>query len=629
MLVFCIFLPVFKNGFVWDDYDNLLANHHYRGLGWEQLTWMLTNFHMGLYQPFSWLSYGLDYSLWGMNPVGYHLTNLVLHTTNVLLVYILVLRLFPLVRDSAKDMSATGIGLWAALAAALFGLHPLRVESVAWATERRDVLSGLFFLLSLNLYLAFARRDSGPRKQKLFVASAATYALSLLSKPGSVGFPLILLTLDWYPLRRQEGFKELLREKMPFIAAALAACVLAPIAMAKGGSILSWEQYGALPRIIQFLTGLSFYLWKTFWPLNLSPLYLLRPAEVIEAGSWPVIFSAVAVSLSIITTAVLGRQRWPWATVAWVFYMLLLVPVSGLAQNGPQFAADRYSYLSCLPWPILTAMGLSYLYRTTGQRLPLPTRTIPFLCLAVIAAISILTIRQIRVWRDAESLWEHALIHDPKNYFAHYNLAHAQERAGRLEDAAGHYQQAIKQFPDNPANVGIYSRLGNLSIRGGRLQQARRYYDAALRIDPWNADILNDLGNLLSQQGQHEQAIKAYERAFQSEPENMALRGNLVRACNIFGRMLGGQKKLREAAEQFRLALRYESGNVEAHYNLAGVLHVLGKNDLAIEHYDRVLSAQPDNAAAHYNLYVIYRKLGKTQQAALHYQQAVRLGLRP
>ncbi|PIR15303.1 MAG: hypothetical protein COV48_15100, partial [Elusimicrobia bacterium CG11_big_fil_rev_8_21_14_0_20_64_6] len=299
---------------------------------------MLTNFHMGLYQPLSWLSYGLDYTLWGMNPVGYHLTNLVLHTANVLLVYVMVLRLFPLVRDSAKELSTTEIGLWAALAATLFGLHPLRVESVAWATERRDVLSGLFFLLSLNLYFSFARRDKDPGKQKLLIASAATYALSLLSKPGSVGFPLILLILDWYPLRRQEGLKELLREKVSFIAIALAASVLAPIAMAKGGDILTWEQYGTIPRIVQFLTGLSFYLWKTLWPLNLSPLYLLRPPGALEAGSLPVILSAASASLAIITATILCRQRWPWATAAWFFYMLLLAPVSGLAQNGPQFA---------------------------------------------------------------------------------------------------------------------------------------------------------------------------------------------------------------------------------------------------------------------------------------------------
>ena len=312
-VAFLVFSPALLNGFVdWDDHINLLENPSYRGLGWTHIRWMFSTTLMGHYIPVTWLSFGLDYTLWGMNPFGYHLTNNLIHAANTAVFYLIALRLL------GKASRLTGGTLRAAgvMAALFFALHPLRAESVAWVTERRDVLSGLFFLLTILLYLAAADADGAPRR-RLLVASVTAYALALLSKSIVMTLPLVLLLLDVYPLGRlrlrwgmwrEAAIRALLREKLPYLALGFAGAVVSYWAVASQHFLTGSDKYGWPARIGIAGYSVWFYVEKTAVPLALSPLYELpRVVSLLEARFLWSIVAAVAISLALLAL----RRRWP------------------------------------------------------------------------------------------------------------------------------------------------------------------------------------------------------------------------------------------------------------------------------------------------------------------------------
>ncbi len=274
-----------QNNFVtWDDYDNLVVNPHYRGLGWSQLGWMFTTFHLGHYQPLSWVTFGFDYLVWRMDPFGYHLTNVIFHTVNAVFFYFIARRLIALAFSSPDYEKSWQLITSAAFAALLFAIHPLRVESVAWVTERRDVLSGFFCLWTLSCYLRAASMHEPIPRQRWLAAAVGAYALSLLSKATAITLPAILLLLDVFPLRRfhggiQDWFKlrnrSLWWEKLPFAVLACGFAVIALVAQYSSGALTALQRYDISFRFAQAFYGLMFYLWKTLLPAHLSPLYEL------------------------------------------------------------------------------------------------------------------------------------------------------------------------------------------------------------------------------------------------------------------------------------------------------------------------------------------------------------------
>lgn len=384
LLTFVTFFPVLQNGFVnWDDDRNLIANPHYRGLGWAQLRWMFTDLSMGHYQPLSWMTLGLDYLLWGMDPFGYHLTSLILHGANAAIFYFVALRLLsaafgkPIVSGELPLQIAVGF------AALLFAIHPLRVESVAWATEQRGVLAGLFFLLSLLCYLrANTVSEDSSTRLKWMIGAVTTYGLSLLSKASGVALPVVLLVLDVYPLGRLSGGlrewlgaknRALWWEKLPFLVLALAAVAIAPMAAQEAGAMRGRGEYGIVFGIAQALFGLAFYLWKPLIPAGLSPLYAVVSDAV--PATWPFLPSqelilalSVVVALAVSIALFLLRRRWPAGLANWVCYAALLAPVLGIVQIGAQIVADRYSYLPSLGWTILAGGGVTPLLAIRGRR---------------------------------------------------------------------------------------------------------------------------------------------------------------------------------------------------------------------------------------------------------------------
>src|SRR5713101_6887732 len=341
------FSPTLGNGFAsWDDALNFLDNPYYRGLAPAQLRWMFTTFHVGHYMPLTWLTLGLDYSLWGLHPAGYHFTSLLLHTATALAFYFLALRLLQVALPPATTPVALRWG--AALAALVFAVHPLRVESVASATERRDVLSGLFYVLALLCYVkaATASAETAPARlePRWYALALASFAAALLSKSIVVTLPVTLLVLDVYPLRRLGGAAGWRAprpwlDKLPFFALSAAATIVAFLALLPLGNTRSLADLGIGARIFLSMYGLAFYVFKTLAPLDLSPLYPLT--VTITWWHFAVVIAATVLAVSM-------RRRWPAFTAAWLIYAITLGPVLGFFHNGPQAVADRYTYLACL-----------------------------------------------------------------------------------------------------------------------------------------------------------------------------------------------------------------------------------------------------------------------------------------
>ena len=429
VLTITAFLPALPSDFLnWDDAKNYLDNPHYRGLGPRQLAWMFSTFHMGHYIPVTWMTFGLDYLLWGMSPAGYHLTNILFHAATALAFYFLSLRLL---RAALPGCLETDIRIGATFAALLFAIHPLRAESVAWITERRDVVSGLFYVLSVIAYLKAV--DGVDRaRSRWYWSSIGLFACGLLSKSIVVSLPVVLLALDVYPLRRLGGERGWRRghvwlDKVPYLLLGAAAAMIGFFALFSIGNTRSLGEMGPLYRTVLSIYGLVFYLWKSVMPIGLSPLYQLD-----FTVTW-LHFGVVAALLGI---ALLMRRRWPAFTVATIVYIATLFPVLGIFQNGPQAAADRYTYLACLGWAVI--LGGFAARRWPGRDV---TRVV--LSIWVLAMLP-LTWQQVRVWRDSVTLWSHALALAPHSRAAHFNLAGAHEEAGRYAAAVAEYEQVAR-----------------------------------------------------------------------------------------------------------------------------------------------------------------------------------------
>src|SRR5438128_7927218 len=343
LVTFAAFLPVLQNQFVdWDDQRNFLDNHHYRGLGWTHLHWMWTT-HLGHYIPLTWVTLGLDYLLWGMNPVGYHLTSLLLHVTNAVVFFFVVRWLLTRALPSPSERGYA-LAVSAGVAALVFAIHPLRVESVAWVTERRDVLSGLFYLVAILLYLRAC--EGMARGRGWYWLSVAVFVCALLSKSMVVNLPIVLLILDVYPLRRLGGFvgwwsgpaRRVYVEAISFVFLAAAASAVALMAQLSVHTVTSLAQLSVPGRLAVSAYGLSFYLWKTVAPVNLSPLYELPPT--VHPWAPPFLLSYGLV-LAITAIGLALRRRVPGLPAAWLAYVVILLPVLGIFQSGSQIAAER------------------------------------------------------------------------------------------------------------------------------------------------------------------------------------------------------------------------------------------------------------------------------------------------
>jgi protein O-mannosyl-transferase len=636
LMTFIVFLPALKAGFVnWDDDINFLDNANYRGLGAAQLQWMFTTFLIGHYIPFTWMTFGLDYVVWGMNPAGYHLTNILLHVANAVLFYFIALHLLRLSVPARPADGPSAPILGSAFATLLFAVHPLRAESVAWITERRDVLSGLFCLAAILTYLQYCGvpdRQTGRARNApgWYWASLGFFALALLSKSMAMTLPAILLLLDAYPLRRLGVVgsgrrwlpsRSVVVEKLPFFLLSLVAAYTALVALdhtthvtsGPGGSIPSTAEatveVSPIDRVAISANALLFYLWKMAVPLRLSPDYHLPFPAGFE--TWPALIS-FAVVLLVTAIVIVGHRRWPALAAAWVGCMVMLSPVIWV----PQIAADRYTYLACAGWALLCGGGLASAWRYC-QRRNIDARisgSLVALALAVVAALGVLTWNQVGVWRDSETLWAHAVAVWPSSR-SHFKLGEILAQRGDLAKAIENFEAALRI---DPRNTYAHTALGFAFAIQGRLTEALEQYDDALRIAPRFASAHTGLGLVFARQGKLSEASDQFRRALEIDAGDAQAHTNL-------GLILKKQGQRGEAAAHFRQAVRADPNSEQAQYQWGLALAEEGKLSEATDHLRAALRINPRSAEAHRSLAEVLMREGRSDEAEEQFQEARRL----
>jgi hypothetical protein len=475
MAPLAVFHGALASGFVWDDHFNFVTNRGYRGLGWTQLSWMFNSAQLSHWIPITWVTLGFDYVLWGMSPAGYHLTNLVFHSANAGIFYLVAGRIF---RAAVPEVQALPLRAGSLAAALFFAVHPLRTESVVWITERRDLVSGLFFLLTVFAYLR--AREANPTSRRWFALSLIFFQLGVMSKSIVVTLPAVLLILDMYPLRRLDlsaprwSQGKVILEKLPYLPMALLGSFVAITVVGRDGGLVSFERLSLVDRIVLVFHSAWFYLWKTVLPFGLSPLYELP--QTVSAVA-PRFLVAILGTVVITCVVLAGRRRWPAAIAGWVAYLCILAPVSGGMQNGVQIAADRYTYLAGLPWALLFGGAVIMVVRSglAGALRPLAYKATLTGIAGWIAALAVLASMQTAIWRDDESLWRHALASDPQCFVCHHNLGTSLARTGKASESVAHFERAVALRPTASVPRGALV-MAYLSI------QADERADAEFRI---------------------------------------------------------------------------------------------------------------------------------------------------
>lgn len=609
-----VFSPALQGLFLdWDDFVNFSSNPYYRGLGWPQIRWMFTTTLMGHYIPLTWMTLGFNYVMGGMNPWGYHLGNLLLHASNAVLVYLIARRLIAAAAAQGRHDGQSGAALaWSsAFGALLFGVHPLRVESVAWITERRDVLCGFFFLLTALTYLKDVEGGRGFHSPARWLSLTA-FAAALLSKAAAMPIPAVLLLLDIYPLRRLHvGWKRLILEKLPYAALAVAAAVVALIALRRGVAVTSYDHYGAGARVGMVSYSMLFYPISFLWPMHLSPMYEL-PARV-NLNAWP--FGPALLGLVAATGALLlARHRWPAMLAAWVYSALMVLPVSGVVHSGSQLTNDRYSYLSGIGFALLGGGALWAGLRLREQgRVSAPAA----MSLAGAAALAVVLLglsawTQSHAWMDSETLWRWAVNIDPECALCHGNLGAAitnsSTGSARLEEAGTHLRRALALRPDSPIP---HFNFGNLLLFKRQYAEAEAEFRTYGELAPFSTRGVGRLGLLALLQGQYVEAISLLKQA-RGRPSGpgpapaIGAHGSLSAAVDLveddpgalalLGQVLVDQGHPSEAVKALRRAVALAPSTVAARLTLIQAYRDTGQPDLAREELGEVVRLDPGAA---------------------------------
>jgi Tfp pilus assembly protein PilF len=531
----------------------------------------------------------LDCELFGLDAGAHHMVSVGIHAANAVLLLLVLKRM-------------TG-GLWpSAFVAGVFALHPLRVESVAWAAERKDVLSGMFWMLTLWAYARYTERPGISR----YAWALTLFALGLMAKPMLVTLPFVLLLLDCWPLKRFLGLPpwRLLREKLPFVGLALLSSVITLVA--QRGAIADMTALPAATRIANALVSYLAYIGKTLWPVGLAVIY--RYPEHLPA--WKV--AGATVGLVGITAAVIWKaRRYPYLPVGWLWYVGTLVPVIGLVQVGQQPMADRYTYLPLIGLYVIVVWGVAEL----RSWLRLSRDVVVVGAVVVLAGCVWATSRQLAVWRNSITLYEHALAAGVRSPVIHNNLGNALAGQGKFAEAMAHYREAARLKPDSAV---AYYNLGIACEDQGNFAEALAQYQEAVRLKPDYVEARNCLGAVLAKQGRAAEAIEQYREALRFRPDYPEARNNL-------GAVLTSVGQLAEAIAEYREAVRLRPDYADAHNNLGVVLMRVGRPAEAVAHYLEVLRLTPDDPVAHYNIGLALSALGKTNEAAAHLEKARRL----
>jgi tetratricopeptide (TPR) repeat protein len=598
LLILLVFMAALDAGFVdWDDDYLIDYNTHYRTLSAESLRWMFTTSFGGHFQPLTWLTHTLDWTLWRGETFGYHLTSVLLHAFTSVAFYFVVRRLLALAGGNSGATRSSPVVLCAAFAAALFAVHPLRVESVAWLAERRDVLAGFFYVLGVAFYLRYAAQDRSRSARAAssagwwsYGAAIAACALSLLAKASAVTLPVVLLILDIYPLRRWRfggGSRPLMPsarrvwiEKIPFFVLAAAAGVRAVIAQSDGGALYSLTEHDLWARCAQATYGLTFYVWKTLSPTNLGPLYEIPAREVLFGRMlW------ISLAVTIVGGVAVARTRRHRPAIAAVFaaYVVILFPVLGFLQSGPQLVADRYSYLSCMGFAVLAGGGLLRLLSTRrggrGSRLR-PLFALP--AAVLIAGLARATDEQAKHWLAPHTLWKRGVQISPRSAIAHTNYADSLVSLAlpaAATAAARHYERALELNENDPVALHHFADLHNSSGSGDK---AIGLYIKALRIDPNRQRACSSLARLLLSRDRAGEAVEVLRDGARRHPDALDMIGTLATILCTHP-----DERVRDAEEAVKWALHVSMARTFSHapseLTLATAYAEAGRFDEAVQ----------------------------------------------
>jgi tetratricopeptide (TPR) repeat protein len=546
-ITWAVFGQTLGHGFVnFDDPIYVSENDHVRaGLNWRGVVWAFTHIHSHNWHPLTTMSHMLDCQLFGLKPGAHHFVNVLLHSVTAVLLFLL---LEQLTRSPSRTRT-----IWrSAFVAAVFAIHPLRVESVAWISERKDVLSGLFFVLTLLAYFYYTRKPNPGR----YVAMSILFACGLMSKPMLVTLPIILLLLDYWPLERFSGASaaKLLVEKMPLAVMSVASAAVTLVVQSEGVGLVP---LGMLPlswRITNALAAYLIYIWQMIWPADLALVYN-------HPGKLPVweIASSAALLIAVTLGAFWLRKRSPYLIIGWLWYLIMLLPVIGLVQVGGQAHADRYTYLSQIGLYIAGTWGIADLSKSWRYHRPV----LGAAGAIIIGALAFRSADQVRYWHDSERLWRHTLAVTNENDVAHLALGQLLVDQKRLDDAITELQTVVDRHPND---IDARLKLANaLSEKEGRMNDAIAEYEAAAKIGDPNPDVGTTLANLLLEQGRVGEAIQYYRAVLQLQPSSALAHYNLAVG-------LHRAHRLREAIFQYKEALKIDPKYPDADYFLSQAL---------------------------------------------------------
>jgi tetratricopeptide (TPR) repeat protein len=620
-----------------DDPLYVTENLHIQGgITLKGVTWAFTTFHAGNWHPLTWLSHMLDVQFFGLKAGWHHLMNLLFHIASTLLLFLVLHRMTK--------------ALWqSAFVAALFALHPLHVESVAWVSERKDVLSTFFWMLTMGAYVFYVEKP----EVKRYVLTLFFFALGLMAKPMLVTLPFVLLLLDYWPLKRlrygtadpknpaealppsapvqqkrkskkQHTVKEkvqakkptdspyqwtlirpLVWEKIPFFILTVLSSAVTYVAQWKGGAMKPLEAIAFDGRIANALVSYVAYIAKMIWPANLAFLYP-HPGMVPH---WQILGAVLFLALSTFLILRMVR-RVPYLTVGWLWYLGTLVPVIGIVQVGLQGMADRYTYVPSIGLFIMIAWGVPELFNRWRYK----KNALAVLSVLILSMLTIGTWKQVHYWQNSLTLFGRTLEVTSNNYIIHNELGNTLKAQGKLDEAISQYNKALRI---NPNYAYAHNNLGTALQEQGRLTEAISHYAEALRNNKNFADAYNNMGTVLQEQGSFQEAARHYIEAIRLRPDYEKPYINL-------GETFAAQGKYGEAMEYYTKALRINPYLIKLHYNMGTILLSQGKAEEAIIHFREAVRIKPDYLKAHNNLGSALLLIGKKEEAIAQFREALR-----
>jgi tetratricopeptide (TPR) repeat protein len=630
LVIFAVVAAVFQGArhgefLLWDDNINIVSNPHLREFTWEKVRWMFTDAsYMRRYVPVAWLGWSLDHQFFGLTPVSAHVGNILFHALNAVLVFLLLKRVLASRGVSRAGRSEPGSLVVAGAGALIWALHPMRAEVVGWASGRMYCQAGFFLLLAGLAY--FRAAECGTQRMAhavwILVATAA-YGLSLLTYPIGVMFVAVLVVIDVFVLRRfppgaswlDRRVRGIWLEKIPFVAVAgaVAAATLAARFQAQGlwQPPPSLEEFGLFARIMQACYVEAYYVWKPLFPSNLAPVYTTLLGFNPSAPIF--VFSALAVG---ITTALLiwQRRRWPAALALWACHLILLAPMTGLTER-PHYANDRYSYLAGIVWSLAFAVGAFRIERLGFRRAG------AVITGAVILVFTVLSLGQMRIWRNSITLFEslyHRTDHVVTRADLAFRLGDALRVQSRIVEAANYYRESLRLAPVGSRAAVPHFGLGKIAHAAGRLQEAVNHYEAAIRLDPAFTEAYLGLGHVLVSAGRSADAIPFLQRAASLQPANADGR-------ELLGVALFQTGKYAASAEEFAAANRLRPASAPLLCNLAAALIASGRIPEALSWSQQAVKLDPVSVDAWLNLGDSLRLSGRGPEAIETFRQAVRL----